>query len=1018
MYLNAHSFFSLRYGVWSPKQLVAAAAAQGVKTLALTDINNTSAALDFVRACKEKGIKPVLGIEFRDAQHRLLFIGIARNNAGWAALCALLTEHSLAGKPLPAVPPPMNDVFIVYDREVKPLQMFQPYEFIGIRPADANKLFSSPWRRQPERLVLWQPLTFPDAEAYRLHKLLRAIDANTLVTKLDGVQMARPDERFLTETEMLEPFRNDPKIVQNTRRLLDACSIRFETGLQLNRRTFMGSREGDLNLLGKLAESGCLRRYGPGHRLAQERVRKELKVIAEMDFAAYFLITWDIVRYAESAGYHHVGRGSGANSIVAYCLFITDVEPLELDLYFERFINPQRTSPPDFDIDFSWDERDDVTDYIFKRYGREHTALLATYSTFQPAAIIRELGKVFGLNKAEIDAVSDYWSAITPGTWEWGARKGEETPGQTESPANGKPKNSTTEINTANLHPWTKHILRFSEMLADFPNYLSIHAGGVIISEKPLSQATALLMMPKGFPITHFDMYAAEEWGFHKFDMLSQRGLGHIKDCVKLVRENQGKAVNVHEVERLKTDEKVRAQLRSSRCMGCFYIESPAMRGLLRKLRCDNYVHLVAASSIIRPGVARSGMMREYIQRFHQPNGFAYLHPVFKEHLGETFGVMVYQEDVMKILHHFADLGLDEADVMRRMMTGKKRSSEAFSRLKQKYFDNCAAKRYPEELAKEVWRQIESFGGYSFCKAHSASFAVESFQSLYLKTYFPLEFMVAVINNFGGFYSTEFYVHEARVSGGIIHAPCVNRSRNLTHIQGKDIYLGFIHLRGLETQVIQDIERQRAEFGPFKSLEDFVRRIHISPTQLDILIRIGAFRFTGLKKSELLWEKGRVLTPESGLGANLLFADEAETFRLPTLEEGPFEQAFDEMELLSFPLCSPFDLLENALKQEDLGLFAREMPDHVHKLVTMTGYYVCRKDTRTIKGELMHFGTWLDREGRFFDTVHFPDQLKKAPFRGRGVYRMRGRLVSDFGFVCLETTQMERLAYRVDERYR
>ena len=1015
MYLHAHTFFSLRYGTLSPQQLVEAAAAQRVKTLVLTDINNTSAALDFVRICRDKSIKPVLGIEFRDTQHRFLFTGIARNNKGWAALCALLTEHSLAGKPLPAIAPPMDDVFIVYDREVKPLDMFRPNEFIGIRPSAANGLFFSIWRRYPERLLVWQPVTFLDPEGYRLHKLLRAIDANTLVTKLGDVQVAHSDEHFRTEAELLAPFENYPKVVQNTRRVLDACSIRFETGLHLNRRTFMGTRDGDLNLLTKLAESGCQRRYGPHHRLAQERVRKELKVIAELDFAAYFLITWDIVRYAESAGYHHVGRGSGANSIVAYCLYITDVEPLELDLYFERFINPQRTSPPDFDIDFSWDERDDVTDYIFKRYGREHTALLATYSTFQHAAVIRELGKVFGLTKADIDAVVDHWQATTPGTWEWGSRKGEEDAPPTAQTQPPPP--SATATATTNLHPWAKHILRYGEMLVDFPNYLSIHAGGVIVSEKPLSEVTALQMMPKGFPITHFDMYAAEEWGFHKFDVLSQRGLGHIKDCVDLVRENQGKAVNVHDVERLKTDERVRAQLRSSRCMGCFYIESPAMRGLLRKLRCDNYVHLVAASSIIRPGVAKSGMMREYIQRFHQPHSFEYLHPVFREHLSETFGVMVYQEDVMKILHHFAGLGLDEADVMRRMMTGKKRSSEAFARLRQKYFDHCAARHHPEALAKEVWRQIESFGGYSFCKAHSASFAVESFQSLYLKTYFPLEFMVAVINNFGGFYSTEFYVHEARMSGAAIHAPCVNRSRNLTRIEGRDIYLGLIHVRGLESQVIQDIERQRTEFGAFKSLEDFVRRVHISPSQLDLLIRIGAFRFTGLKKSELLWEKSRVLTPESGLGANLLFTDEADTFRLPALEDGPYDQAFDELELLGFPLCSPFDLLDDAAKQEHPGLPAGSMDGHVNQLVTMTGYYVCRKDTRTVKGELMHFGTWIDLEGRFFDTVHFPDQLKKTPFRGKGIYRIRGRLVADFGFVSLETTNMERLPYRTDERY-
>ncbi len=1060
MYLNAHSFFSLRYGTLSPQQLVEAAAAQGVKTLVLTDINNTSAALAFVRACKTHKIKPVLGIEFRDEKHRFLFTGIARNNAGWAALCAFLTEHSLSGKALPAVPPPLDDVFVVYDREVKPLEMFRPNELIGIRPSEANKLVFSNWRHRPERLVLWQPITFLDAEGHRLHKLLRAMDANTLVTKLEGVAIAQADEYFRTETPVLEPFQNQPKILQNTRRVLDACSIQFETGLQLNRRAFMGTKDGDLNLLTKLAENGCQRRYGPNHRRAQERVRKELNVIGEMDFATYFLITWDIVRYAESAGYHHIGRGSGANSIVAYCLYITDVEPLELDLYFERFINPQRSSPPDFDIDFSWDERDDVTDYIFKRYGREHTALLATYSTFQHAAVIRELGKVFGLPPADIEAILDHWQTTTPGTWEWGGRStvdgtrltvhgaaSDEERGTLEValPTVSRPPSTVDRVpstvdrvpstvdriqstvdrvpSTVDrvpstvLHPWAKHILRFGEMLVDFPNYLSIHAGGVIISEKPLSHATALQMMPKGFPITHFDMYAAEEWGFHKFDILSQRGLGHIKDCVDLVRENQGKAVNVHEVEKLKTDERVRAQLRSSRCMGCFYIESPAMRGLLRRLSCDNYVHLVAASSIIRPGVASSGMMRAYIQRFHQPNGFEYLHPVFKEHLSETFGVMVYQEDVMKILHHFAGLGLDEADVMRRMMTGKKRSSEAFARLKQKFFDNCAARRYPDELSKEVWRQLESFGGYSFCKAHSASFAVESFQSLYLKTYYPLEFMVAVINNFGGFYSTEFYVHEARMCGATVHAPCINHSQNLTRIQGKDVYLGMIHVRGLESQLIQDLEQRRNEFGEFKSLEDFVRRIHIAPTQLDLLIRIGAFRFTGLKKSELLWEKSRVLTPESGMGANLLFTDEADTYHLPTLEDGPFDQTFDELELLGFPLCSPFELLEDTVKAEPPGILAREMGAHIHKLVTMTGYYVCRKDTRTVKGELMQFGTWLDIEGRFFDTVHFPDQVKKTPFRGRGVYRIRGRLTADFGFVSLEVSEMERLAYRVDGRY-
>ena len=367
----------------------------------------------------------------------------------------------------------------------------------------------------------------------------------------------------------------------------------------------------------------------------------------------------------------------------------------------------------------------------------------------------------------------------------------------------------------------------------------------------------------------------------------------------------------------------MKAQLRSGDCMGCFYIESPAMRGLLKKLRCDNYVHLVAASSIIRPGVAKSGMMKEYIRRFHYPDSFAYLHPVFEEQLGETFGVMVYQEDVMKIVHHFAGLGLDESDVLRRIMSGKKSRGDTFERLQRQYFENCRARGHSEALAKEVWRQVESFSGYSFCKAHSASFAVESFQSLYLKAYFPLEFIVAVINNFGGFYQSEYYFHEARRCGGRVHAPCVNHSNYLTTLQGEDIYIGFVHLHQMEQQLAHRIVHQRTRGGPFRSLSDFLNRVDISKEQVDLLIRIGAFRFSGQRKQELLWERVALLQPPGRDRHSMsLFPEEdervEETARRflssgATADSGFLSDAMDELELLGFPLCSPFCLLE---KQE------------------------------------------------------------------------------------------------------
>jgi DNA polymerase III alpha subunit len=950
MYLNCHSYFSLRYGAIPPRRLVEQARILGARALALTDINNTSCASEFVQICRENGIKPIIGIEFRQ-EGRLRYVGLARNAGGWRELNELLNQHALSGQTLPETAPRMENAFVIYPRLVKPITRFRDDELLGVRPEYVNRLFSSEVRRFPQRLVIFSPVTFLNPEGYQLHCLLRAIDENTLLSKIGGPTMAKKTEILMPPDTLLHQYQAYPAIIENTRRIEEACSIEWPRGLHVNRQTFTGSKEGDLQLLQKLALNGCKQRYGERHVQAIERVKQELRAIAEQDFGAYFLIAWDIVRYARSMGYRHVGRGSGANSIVAFCLHITDVDPIELGLYFERFINPRRSSPPDFDIDFSWDERDDVTDYILKRYGKEYAALLATYNTFQARSAVREVGKAFGLPKDDIDRIGEQDNELA------------------------------------------RTVLHYAGLLEGFPNYLSIHAGGILISERPLACHTALQMTPKGFPITHFDMHHGEEMGFHKYDVLSQRGLGHLKDAVELVRENQGKAVDLDDVERIKNDPAAREQLRSGACTGCFYIESPAMRGLLKKLRCDNYVHLVAASSIIRPGVAQSGMMREYVRRFHNPQGFEYPHPVFREHLGETFGVMVYQEDVMKIAHHFAGLGLDEGDMLRRIMSGKKTRGDDFEKLRQKYFDNCRALGRGEALAQEVWRQIESFGGYSFCKAHSASFAVESFQSLYLKAHFPLEFMVAVINNFGGFYETEYYVHEARMQGAQVCPPCVNRSRYLTHIEGVEIYLGFVHIQGLERTVAHRIIYQRSAGGPFRDLEDFAQRVDIRPAQLDLLIRIGAFRFSGRSKYELMWEK---------------FGNPGPDFPMPELAEGPHDQALDEIELLGFPLCSPFSLVR---EPPEGGVIAGQLERLLGRMVCSYGYYVCRKPVRTVKGETMYFATWLDIEGHFFDTVHFPAFLGQGPFRGKGVYRIEGKAVEEFGFPSIEVVRMEMIPY-------
>lgn len=970
MFLNCHSWYSLRYGTMPVERLTEQASRLGIDRLALTDINNTTGMVDFVKACNNYGIHPVAGIEFRNEQHRLLYIGIARNNNGYRVLNDFLSRYNASGRPIPEKPPLLDDVYIIY-----PLASFcenlSENEFIGVTPAEVSRLVSLSPGKMLSHFVACIPVTLAGPEDFFLHRHLRAIDRNTLLSRLPGGQMAAAGEYLVTPDEIRRQYALFPQLVENTLRLMASCSISFDFEVVKNKQVFTTSRYDDRLLLEKLTMDGLKYRYGTENREALRRVRHELEVIDRLGFSSYFLITWDIIRYSMSRGFYHVGRGSGANSIVAYCLRITDVDPIELDLYFERFINPRRTSPPDFDIDYSWKDRDEVLEYIFKRYGKDHTALIGTISTFHGRSILRELGKVYGLPKEEIDELVDNPSSA-----------------------------SRNEV--------IDQIFRAGNLIQDFPNLRSIHAGGVLISEEPLTCYTALDMPPKGFPTTQFDMYVAEDLRFEKLDILSQRGIGHIKECADIVKENRGISIDVHDVKRFKQDPQVLRQLQSGEAIGCFYIESPAMRGLLHKLRCNSYISLVAASSIIRPGVAKSGMMKEYIKRFHNPGSFTYLHPVMEQQLKETYGVMVYQEDVIKICHHFAGLDLADADVLRRAMSGKYRSRSEFQRIVDKFFSNCRAYGYPDEITREVWRQIESFAGYSFSKAHSASYAVESFQSLYLKTYFPLEFMVAVINNFGGFYRTWVYVNEARRWGAKILLPCVNTGEYKTCIRGKDIYLGFVHVMNLEGEVVFRFLEERRRNGPFASLSDFVSRVRIGLEQLVLLIRINAFRFTGKPKKELLWEAHMLLSDSPAhTSERALFLSPVRSFTLPPLEQDPLEDAYDEMELLGFPVSmSHFDLLETSFRGE---VMARELMHNVGKTVRMVGNLVTIKNVKTVKGQWMHFGCFLDATGTFFDTVHFPPSLKKCPFRGEGIYLLKGKVVEEFGYPSLEVEKMARL---------
>lgn len=975
MLLNCHTYYSFCYGTLTVEDLLAEVVQKGYSQFVLSDINNTSACLDTIRLATEKGVKPIVGIDFRNhAQQQ--YIGIAQNNEGFKELNQHLSLHLHSELDFDAIAPVFNHAYIVYPLVNYKGWKLKENEYVGVSIKELANLPFLPLTQQTKKMVALQTVTFGSKKQFNAHRLLRAIDTNNLLSKLPKTQQAKGSEIMPFKSDLYAAFKDYPQIISNTENLLNNCGIHFEYGKLANKnlKYYTADKATDMQLLRDECNKGLLYRYPNPSNAVLNRMEKELQVIEQLNFASYFLINWDIINYAQHKNYYYVGRGSGANSIIAYLLRITDVDPIELDLYFERFINIYRSNAPDFDMDFSWTDRDDITAYIFKRFGSDRTALLGAYNTFQHDAVIRELGKVFGLPAAEIDKLQQ---------------------------AHRYP----------DIDEMGKLVLKYSEVIKGFPSHLSIHSSGIIISEEPIHYYSATSMPPKGYPTTQFSMLEAEDIGLYKFDILSQRGLGKIKDTLSIVKENKGVEIDIHQVAQFKQDEAVKKLLRKGNTIGCFYVESPAMRMLLAKLKADDYLRLVAASSIIRPGVAKSGMMREYIVRFRDESLRKKARerlPELYDLLEETYGVMVYQEDVIKIAHFFADLTLAEADYLRRGMSWKYKQRSEFWKVKQNFFDNCNKKGYDIKLVTEIWTQIESFANFAFSKGHSASYAVESYQALFLKAYYPLEYMVATLNNGGGFYRKELYVHEARKHGAIIIPPCVNNSGVLCRIKGNKIYLGLNLIAELELHTIENILEERRRNGSFKNILDFIKRVSLSIEQMRLLIRVGAFNFTGRNKKELLWEIHPVMRPiDKKKATKELFEPNVKTWKLPVLTDTKLDEAFDEIELLGFPLCSPFDLLKDEIK---VKLTARELQNNIGKSVIIVGYLVTIKYTQTSKGERMYFGTFTDLEGNWIDTVHFPPSAKQYPFSGPGTYIMRGKVVEEYDFISIEVDAMKRLA--------
>jgi DNA-directed DNA polymerase III PolC len=654
-------------------------------------------------------------------------------------------------------------------------------------------------------------------------------------------------------------------------------------------------------------------------------------------------------------------------------LDITPVDPIKEDLYFERFLNPFRKSPPDIDLDFGTSKRDDILNYIYKTYGEKNVAMISTHIKYSLRGAIRDVGKAKGLSEEEIVKITKFL------------------------PYEDLNLNELIEkYPECKVLPYKdpkfKEIYDLSLKISSFPKGFGIHCGGIVISPKDLNEYIALTISANGRIITQPDMYGVEDLGLLKLDILGNRSLDVLPYVLSKIDE---KLPNLDEILK---DEKTKGLIREGETIGCFYIESPAMRQLLKKLKVDDFPSLVIATSIIRPGVAESGMMQAYIRRHLGKEKPVYLLPEMEEILKETYGIMVYQEDVIKVANKIASLSLSEADAFRKAMSGKSRSHKEMEKALNLFIENALKKGYPKEAVKEIARQISSFAGYAFCKAHSAAFSTLSFKMAYLKSHFPEIFLSSVLNFGGGFYPPIVYIQEAKRLGIDVLPPFIN-SAEIDYKAGKNqIIVGFKAVKNLSKKTQEKILKERKE-KKFNSFLDFYSRVMPEMAEVESLIKAGAFDQFGYKRKELFW-----LTNFGIKGDVLKFISkevEKEILsKIPNLEEDEEERVFMEWDCLGFPLSAhPVKFVRNGFK-----VFAKDLKNYIGKRISIPALILVSKKIWVEKQKgWMKFLT-LEDETNFFEGVIFPKNYERDAVltKKMGPHIFEGIVKDDSGSLNLE----------------
>ena len=1061
-HLHVHSHFSFGIGVSSPQSLAEAAAERRFNALACTDTNGVYGAVEFQHACRAAGVRPILGAHLvEDGQE---VVALATNERGWGALCRAITQihwrvgtsGARTGRPVKegaqgavrlgcqARPEgtgmsarakryrrPFHslatdrDGLILLSRDIgfleSTLRLSGPENlYAELRPGRTRHAVLAAAQRLGLPVVATNGVAFTHPEEWSRHRLLRAIAVNTTLSALPTEEVWPQQAWLCPGDDLARHFPDCPKALRAAEEIAERAAYTIPIGS----RTVpprVADTTGAFDQLREVTFEGARWRYPVIPPELQDRLDLELGVIARMGFADYFLVVRDIVRNGPT----HCGRGSVANSVVSYCLGITHVDPINAKLVFERFLNLERRDPPDIDLDFPWDERDKVLEYVFRHYPRLHSAMVANHNCFQPRGALREVAKVHGRPSGEIREVTRRIPFF-----EDGERR--------------LPDLVATHPNFRGLSlagSW-QEFARIAEGLVGIPRHLSVHAGGVVITPTPLTDYVPVERATKTLdcnpelpvPVIQFEKDGTEDAGLVKIDLLGNRSLAVIRDAIEAVYGHTNHRID-YTSSTAGQDEGAKALFRTGQTMGVFYTESPASRLLCAKSQADTFELLVLNTSMIRP--ASNKYIQLYLERLRNRAPYEALDPSLRDTLSDSFGIMVYQEDVVNVCTTFAGMSPATGDGLRKALS-KKRPAKHLGAYAEEFFTGALRLGRDPAAAKRVWEMIMSFAGYSFCKGHSCSYIQIAQHACALRANHPAEFMAAVLANGGGYYQPFAYVAEAMRMGLAILPPDVNASDFRCSGKGRNIRIGLQFVKGLSADAVKRVLEARGSL--FTSIFDFRARTGIAPSDLRLLIKVGALDSiaNGWTRPMMLW-----LVDSAGKwggGAGALWADgrqkhtdghrnqgadfpasplprfPADWFddlppAVPVLKEySPERRRREEYDTLGFITdAHPMRLYAERLQRLRLCP-STELHRHVGRNVLAAGMLTAAKPVHAKTDEPMEFATFDDGFG-LIETVLFPGVYRE---RGhvlfdQGPFIFRGKVEQEFGAVTLTVTHLDRL---------